>query len=361
MHGISDGISDIPPPFADFVSPGEFGGMKLTKALVKVVFAGFMKIHEPYMQASFQMVADEGLAMDHTHKFSGSICAQNRPGKVFTASLTGSALGGMINFNRLTFTKSHSEIELLFEQYKNVRLNAGEMKLKRFETDNVQGDRSIMERHFPELKEGVVPCEKGPDGCPKAIIDADKYTFINSCTGANSWAGAIIGSNLLDNNPSEIFMGLDAEWNIGDTGIRLLQVSLPGHLVAVFDLQAMDVYGGAPFPETLKRLLQLECMVAAGSQVSGDCGRLEKIGIHINRRLDLKQAALLHDPNQQYGTGLQGLVRRYLGLHVDKFGQHEDWSVRPLDENGNLIQYAALDALLSRQVADKLVPLVLSR
>lgn len=351
-----DARQNIPPKvFAPFISPGSYGGIKLTPALLKVCFAAFMKTHEPHMQTSFQMVPDEGIAMDHTHKFSNSIYVTGRTGRVFTASLTGTGLGGEINWSRMTFTKSHAELELLFQQLKEVRLNAGQMLLKRFETDNLAGDRALLEKHFPELKDGVVPCETGPDGCMKATISSEMYVYIKSCSGANNWARSVLGSDLFEGNPNEVFMGLDGEWNIGDTGMRLLQVSLPGQLVAVIDLQEMEVHNGAKFPDILKRLLQLKCMVACGSQIGGDCGRLEKIGVNIDRHLDLKQAAMRHDSNQPHGTRLQGIVHRYLGLHVDKFGQREDWSTRPLDNNGALLQYAALDALLSRQTAEEIV------
>jgi hypothetical protein len=307
-----DAIHGIPPPtFAPFISPGSFGGIRLTNTLMKVVFSSFMKVTEPYMQASFQMSIDEGLAMDHTHKFSNSIYVSGRSGRVFTASITGTGLGGEINWSRMMYTKSLSECQLLFQEYKEARLNAGVPLLKQFETDNVKSDRRFIEHHFPELKEGVVPNDKGPDGCMKATILEEQYVFINTCAAANNWAGSIINSDLLVNSPKEVLVGLDAEWNKGDTGIHLLQLSFPDHLVAVFDLQQMEVYDEPrrPFLNMLKRLLHLKCIVACGSQVGGDCGRLEQIQVNIDRRLDLKQVAIRHDSEQPHGTGLQGLSR----------------------------------------------------
>jgi hypothetical protein len=263
----------------------------------------------------------------------------------------------------MTYTKSLSKCQLLFQEYKEARLNAGVPLLKQFETDNVKSDRRFIEHHFPELKEGVVPNNKGPDGCMKATISEEQYVFINTCTAANNWAGSIINSDLLVNSPKEVLVGLDAEWNKGDTGIRLLQLSFPDHLVAVFDLQQMEVYDEPrrPFPNMLKQLLHLKCIVACGSQVGGDCGQLEQIQVNIDHHLDLKQAAIQHDSEQPHGTGLQGLSRRYLQLHIDKFGQHEDWSIRPLESGGDLIKYAALDALLSRKLGEELVCLLLQR
>jgi hypothetical protein len=79
----------------------------------------------------------------------------------------------------MTFTKSHSELFLLFQQYKEARLNAGQPLLKCFETNNVQGDQRFMENHFLELKDGVVPYDKGPDGCMKATI-SEGSTYLST-------------------------------------------------------------------------------------------------------------------------------------------------------------------------------------
>jgi len=213
-----------------------------------------MRVTEPYVQTTFQMSIDEGLAMDHTHKFSNSIYVSKRSGQVFTASITGTGLGSEINWSRMTYTKSLSECELLFQQYKEARLNAGVPLLKQFETDNVKSDCRFIEHHFPELKEGVVPNDKGPDGIVKASISEEQYVYIKTLSAADSWAGSIVNSELFASNPREVLVGLDAEWNRGDTGIRVLQLSFPGHLVAVFDLQEMEVYGEPrrPFPAMLK-------------------------------------------------------------------------------------------------------------
>lgn len=58
-------------------------------------------------------------------------------------------------------------------------------------------------------------------------------------------------------------------------------------MVGVIDLQALGVYDDdkKPFPKSLKRLLELPCMVACGSQIGGDCGRLAKAGVFVKRRL----------------------------------------------------------------------------
>jgi hypothetical protein len=61
-------------------------------------------------------------------------------------------------------------------------------------------------------------------------------------------------------------------------------VLLPSHVVAVFDLQAMEVYDEPrrQFPKMLKQLLQLKSLAACGSQIGDDCAGLKKIHINID-------------------------------------------------------------------------------
>ena len=40
---------EVPGVFSPFGSPGEFGGIKLSKHLLKVIFRCFMEAHEPFM------------------------------------------------------------------------------------------------------------------------------------------------------------------------------------------------------------------------------------------------------------------------------------------------------------------------
>jgi hypothetical protein len=97
---LKEALHYIPPPtFASFISPGAFGSIHLMEVLMKVIFSSFMHITEPYMQASFQRGIDEGIAMDHTFKFSNLIYISNCPGRVFTASITGTGLGSKINWS----------------------------------------------------------------------------------------------------------------------------------------------------------------------------------------------------------------------------------------------------------------------
>ena len=67
--------SDFPTPYGRFETVGRYNGLKLTWQLVKRIFVQFMDLHEPYLQASFQLRYDEGNTADHTHKYAKEIKA----------------------------------------------------------------------------------------------------------------------------------------------------------------------------------------------------------------------------------------------------------------------------------------------
>jgi hypothetical protein len=56
--------------YSAFGKAGEHNGIGLTPGLLKSLFCVFMETHEQYMQTSFQMNYDEGLAPDDTFKYS---------------------------------------------------------------------------------------------------------------------------------------------------------------------------------------------------------------------------------------------------------------------------------------------------
>jgi hypothetical protein len=345
--------ADYPVPFAKFNSVGEFNGIKLTKGTMKALFINFMKVHEPYMQASFQTKSDEGTSADHTFKYAKVIQAAGRGGPVFGASYTTASLLGSVVLSRLVFTKSKREI------YRETRDNAGQGPLKIFHSDNLNGDGSVWRKHFPELTDGVVPLVSLVDpSLPLADIEPNDYTFCATKDAADVWAQAAMNSLMpMIDTGAKILAGIDLEWIIGETETNLLQVlSLPDLPVGVFHLSAMEIDND--FPNSLKDLLELPNLRACGVQIGGDLSRLKALGVNIQSRIELQQLAAAHDKNQD-GTSLSALCRRYLKKNVDKSGQNADYSQEPLPPE--LIKYGALDALLSRRLAETIAELVAAK
>ena len=97
---------------------------------------------------------------------------------MFTANYTVMRLMGKVCVNRNTYTKSNFELEEILGMYKTSRENAGVGKLLCFETDNIQGDGALWERHFNELTENVVPYLENDKNLPVASIASKHITYI---------------------------------------------------------------------------------------------------------------------------------------------------------------------------------------
>ena len=353
----------IAQPFAPFFSLGEYNGIELKPRLLKTIFFRTMRILEPYIQTSFQVAVDDGASGDHTFKYASGIKAPGKsPGQIFYASYTVTSLQGLININRLTYTKSNAEIDPVIKLYRDVRLNVGQEKLKRYESDGGM-DKSLWTKYFPELNEDVRPyVPEAADGLIQAIINETEYIELTSVTEANHWALLAINSldALIDD---KIYFGLDSEWNIHDGSqdiTRLVQVKFPDEIMertAIFNLNQMGCFETNRFPKQVRRLLQHHKLIAAGINIGNDAKRLDKMGVKLVETLDLAiLAKSLGDDGRSgkyQGFGMKALCARYLKLIVSKHGQDADYSSVPLPHS--LAQYAALDAKLSYTLARHLI------
>ena len=68
-------IDSFPTPFSRFETVGEYNGLRLTRQLVKKIFVQFMELHEPYLQASFQVHYDA--RREHCRPYA-QICESNQ-------------------------------------------------------------------------------------------------------------------------------------------------------------------------------------------------------------------------------------------------------------------------------------------
>jgi len=344
----------VPTVFSSFNSGGEYIGIRLSQRLLKTVFRHFMQGHEPYMQAYFQTCHDEGVATDHSHKYAKLINASSLSGKVFHASYTVTSLRGKIVSNHLTFTKSSSELEPVVQGIKEVRENVGITDLLRHETDNINADGKLW-RELGGLKSDSVGFTQSKNSkLAVASMPKESYIYIKTIGAVRQWALAMVPR--LQVQQDEVLLGLDCEWNFHDgthSFTRLLQLAFPDAPVAVLNLSEMKIEQPGDFPVELRSLLECRCIVACGRLIGTDCSRLEKLGVNIVRRLDLRGLALRHCSSQDGGTSLEALCQNYLGLNLDKYGQDADYSQIPLPTA--LIEYAALDALVSLKLAQKLL------
>jgi hypothetical protein len=366
QHRLDQGVGHFdqrqPELFAEYYSPGEYHGMDLTTKVLKTYTFRYLESHEPYIQKSFQAVADQGGAADFTFKTARKIFAPKRAGKLFNASYTKNSLRGLIEMSRLTFTTGNAEIKQMIKRYRDSRINAGQPWLLRHEGDE-GGDKVLWSKNFPELND-TVKKYKPPtvDGLVRAKIKPNEYIVITSIQEANDWAGAVAITLAGYQEPGVIYVGLDAEWNLhdGTRGItRTVQISFPVEIeekVVVFDLTAMGVFRKDEFPKNLRDLLELPKIMVVGVKVSGDVDRLRNLGVRIQKCLDVGELAKYHAAGEPQGYSMTALAARYLSLGVDKSNQDSDWAQQPLPVA--LAEYCALDARLSHKLCAKILPKV---
>jgi hypothetical protein len=135
----------VKQPFSEFYKVGHLNGIQMSEKFLKKLYNSFMEVNEPYMQASFQCHVDEGCTGDDMHKFNSFIFVKpsalhSASVQPFGASWTTTNLNDRISIEWLKFTKAQSEMEMMMQEYKVARINAGFPKLKHYETDNVQAN-----------------------------------------------------------------------------------------------------------------------------------------------------------------------------------------------------------------------------
>ena len=144
----------LPKPFGPFYRPGEYNGICMNTQRLK--FFQAMQRNESFIQARFQLNHNKGASGNHTHKYAKLMNAHGRNGKFFSATYTFLSQLGFVISCRPTYTKSNDEIRPILLGLKKNCENSGVGKLKRYETDNINGDGKLWKEIFPELNEGVV-------------------------------------------------------------------------------------------------------------------------------------------------------------------------------------------------------------
>lgn len=342
--------------FSAYNASDGYNGIELTVNLVKAAIITYFDSREDYMQASFQNTYDEGTAADHVHKYAYAVRAGNRKGRVFDASYSVTSLRGHINLSRLTMTKSSKELQDVIYDLKLARGVANAPPLKYFCSDNLNGDGGLWMRHFREdLMSNVRPYVAPSNNFPRLGINEAKIDYLSNLNDMNRVAQSMLRKYGACNR--KIIYGLDAEWNRGETGIRLLIISMPNldgeshdeNKVRLFDLNAAQIYDADRFPTNLKALLEKRDFIPAGVHVGGDCSRLGVFGVKMTRWYELTVLGRQLLPNLK-SYKMEHLAEALLKSTMNKFGQSGDYSQNPLPMD--LQKYAAIDGVVSRYLCE---------
>jgi len=232
-----------------------------------------------------------------------------------------------------------------------------------FTSDCLNIDGGLWERTFQqELNENVIPYRGTSANLPLLSIDDDGYEYIKTKSEMKT---VVLGIVETFSNESCVVYRMDTEYCRGESFARRLQISLPRlngreFKVKVFDLNSAGIRDEADFPVELRRMLMAKKFIPTGRLVGNDCKKLHAYGVTITRWIELRGLCLeavttLDNTNNMLdntnNTSLKVLAEYFLCGTLDKDGQMGDYSVAPLPIS--LHKYAALDALMSRLVFEK--------
>lgn len=331
---------------------------RLTRSLLEACFFSFMETAEPHMQMDFQARTDDACERDDTFKYANRMYMKPRRGQVFRAITNILSGTGFVNVSRFRYTVTHEEIRPVLLKWKHVRENDGKHELLRVTSDNPRADRNEMERIFPSLLKNVKRYREPCKDLPRASLDPDNIVAVYTKTDANNVALALIAytnTHFENAKAGDVpVYGPDCEWNPFDSTrehTHIVAMSLPRlGKIYVFHLTAMGVLDNTTCPPMLKRLFNDKRFRATNVNVGTDLARLEKVGLKMDHRLELRQLSNKLNPGEP--ATLQHLCRRWLGLHLDKSHQLSDWQQHPLP--ADQLQYVALDVAIAGLVSNRM-------
>ena len=334
-------------PFSPFADQSGYCGVDLKENLVRGGLRVFMDTHENYMQMGFQYAADDGCSSDDSHKLTNHIYASVGKKKVkpFTATYTIMGKNGLPNVSRFKFTKSACELKAVIPAWVESRVNAGRNELLRLESDNAAGDSSVQLSASSSLMKGVLLHEE-TTSLPRFRVTKDDFKYISTREGMKSLALVVVSHlEKIAQDGGTMRIGLDTEFD--NNGVYVLALHFGDNVGITILVHNLSSWGNT-FESTMKTILEHKNVVIVGCNVAVDVQKLRELfGISFKRIRDVGRYSLHDDPNQS--TSLQTLAARYLGFHVNKDHQRDNFNVQPPLVD-HLQIYAVSDAILPLKI-----------
>ncbi|KAK7110101.1 exonuclease 3'-5' domain-containing protein 2-like [Littorina saxatilis] len=180
---------------------------------------------------------------------------------------------------------------------------------------------------------------------------AESSGAIELVTSAQQWE--MCAPRLFQDVEKTKVLGIDCEWVLKQP-VALLQIATHSHYCVLVRLCFMDQ---TDFPQSLKTLLADKSILKVGVGVNDDALKLKRdYGLQVNGCVDLRD--VLHRVRGIFTcekTGLQGLAKGVLGIHISKDFRVRcgNWGARHL--NQAQVDYAAMDAVVGVDVFMNLV------
>ncbi|KAF9028547.1 hypothetical protein BDZ89DRAFT_1112967 [Hymenopellis radicata] len=258
----------------------------------------------------------------------------------------------------LTITKSHEERLGSLKGIADSGHRYGHNNPTHAYSDDPVKDKKLLYAAFPSLAQNLTPIAAAR-GLKAFEIPSDAKTLVLSTAEQVDLALSPL-IELIDESPSaSLCLSLDAEWNIKrSVGVSILQILSHLDSTAIY---IVPIHSFPRIPVSLLRLLLAERVFKIGSGVKGDLTRLSKqfpqqLQKAVFSTIDLKDYAIQRRIIGREDKGsLAALAETVLGVYLpkdDDVRQSDDWELRPI--RSELLKYAALDVLASRQIFEKL-------
>ncbi|KAJ7587518.1 hypothetical protein C8J56DRAFT_786255 [Mycena floridula] len=340
-------------PFPEFEDkgPNRFNALIPSGQWLRDMYDKFIESHEKEFDQHTSTLGSDIYAIDHSHKIVkhiGKIEGQ----RVFDALLTVTNGMGQIRVCDLVPTKAHSQFTDHLARMNESFKIYGLPKPKVFFTDNLWGDKRMLEESFPSLRENVTPVTAS-NNLPPATITVP-ITVLSTITQMQD---AIL--SLVECIPEEengrLIIGLDLEWNTA-----ILQIAYDDH-VWIFQLGRLHI-NSTSFPSHLAKFLANPRVIKAGRNVQTDLRYLEedsgtKDGPFVGG-IDIADFAKEKGVVKSAKVGLAELCASVLKEKLEKPNDIRvgmEWGNEELSDAQQ--QYAALDAWISLRIYQQLVKL----
>ncbi|TEB19647.1 hypothetical protein FA13DRAFT_343031, partial [Coprinellus micaceus] len=266
------------PPYDDSGPMGPHGYVP-SATYFRKLYDEFIEEHRDEIMHHTSMLSLESGALDHSFKFPKHVRHFNGE-PPFAGLLSVNNQNGEIRSCHLVTTTGHSQSLLALTPMLESLQLFGHQLPRVFYTDNVLGDKQLLESVFPSLLKGVIAIEKYQHLEAVTIPPQTSIILRRGVSEINAACREIL-DELSEDGTGHLVIGFDVEWNVWFTAGGRIQHSGPVGLVQlaygdrVYLFQVGDMVADGTLPAQLKALLRTPQIWKVGRKIDPDLKALE--------------------------------------------------------------------------------------
>ncbi|PPQ80673.1 hypothetical protein CVT24_011008 [Panaeolus cyanescens] len=266
------------PPY-DNNGPSGYHGYVPCAAWFRTMYDKFIEEHAQDIYQHTAMLPLNIGALDHSHKLTKRI-SPVKGQRVIAGVLTVTNENGEIRGCFLVTTTGHSQSLIPLDTISQSHDFYGHDQPRAFYTDNVQGDKRLLETVFKSLTKDVIAVEEYSYLDELQLPDSVTISVENSSTAINTVCQAIM-DGLSQDDERILVIGFDSEWNVHVTAndrlyhresTAIIQIAYKD---TIYIFQIMDMLAEHRLPQQLKVLLANPKVIKAGRLIDADLKNLQ--------------------------------------------------------------------------------------